>query len=189
MEKISVVKNVTYKNNFTGQHGTIYYHTIEFENGDKGEYGSKKQDQTTFIIGKEINYEYISEEKIGKDGKPWTKIIIKPIYDKQTSSPKSPSYKGKTPEQIKSILKSVARDTAIDISRNANQEKLTEQHVLDLSNAIYDWLNKADTEEKRIIRCSAMKITAKSILIKYFNMNSTNNILEVATNHYNYISN
>jgi len=41
--------------------------SIEFENGDKGYYTSKYEDQTKFIVGKES--EYVIEEKEGKNGK------------------------------------------------------------------------------------------------------------------------
>lgn len=45
---------------------------IELENGDKGFYSSKNEDQKKFIVGQES--EYNIEEKEGKEGKKYYKI-------------------------------------------------------------------------------------------------------------------
>lgn len=48
--------------------------SIEFENGDKGFYTSKSEDQKKFIIGQES--EYNLEEKEGKTGNKYYKITL-----------------------------------------------------------------------------------------------------------------
>lgn len=53
-----------------GYNDTSY--TIEFENGDKGFYSSKDDDQKRFVVGQES--EYAIEEKTGKEGKKYFKI-------------------------------------------------------------------------------------------------------------------
>jgi hypothetical protein len=73
MEKKSKVKSVQANGTWTGQGGTTYYKfEVCMENGDIGEYSSKKQEQDKFVIGEEVAYNYT--------GGQYPKI--KPIYDK-----------------------------------------------------------------------------------------------------------
>lgn len=48
--------------------------SIEFDNGDKGFYSTKSEEQTKFVIGQEI--EYNIEEKIGKNNNKWYKLSL-----------------------------------------------------------------------------------------------------------------
>lgn len=48
--------------------------SIEFNNGDKGFYSTKSEEQSKFIVQKEA--EYNIEEKTGKTGKVWFKITL-----------------------------------------------------------------------------------------------------------------
>lgn len=57
-----------------------YSFSIELDNGDKGYYTSKFEDQTKFVVGKES--EYVIEEKEGKNGNKYFKITL-PESDKQ----------------------------------------------------------------------------------------------------------
>jgi hypothetical protein len=45
---------------------------VELENGDRGYYNARSEDQTKFVVGKEA--EYLIEEKEGKTGKKYNKI-------------------------------------------------------------------------------------------------------------------
>jgi hypothetical protein len=47
---------------------------VEFDNGDKGFYTSKSEDQKVFIQGQEATY--IIEEKEGKGGKKYCKVTV-----------------------------------------------------------------------------------------------------------------
>lgn len=58
--------------------------SIEFENGDKGYYSSKVEDQKSFIIGQEA--EYNIEEKTGKNNQKYYRIT--------SPSDPAPAYKG-----------------------------------------------------------------------------------------------
>ena len=40
------------------QHGTFYRYVVEMDNGDKGEYLSKSEDQDKFVVGADTDYEY-----------------------------------------------------------------------------------------------------------------------------------
>jgi hypothetical protein len=43
MEKTSKITRTTFKNEWSGNGNTVYYHDIELENGDKGSIGSKEK--------------------------------------------------------------------------------------------------------------------------------------------------
>jgi hypothetical protein len=59
------------------QFGITYKHLIEFDNGDKGHYNSKKEVQDRFVIGKESTYTI--ETKVNGQ---YTNYSIKPVDDK-----------------------------------------------------------------------------------------------------------
>ena len=59
MIKKSVVKQAQANGTWEGKYGVMYKHEIAFENGDSGEYSSKDQNQTKFVVGQETEYEYI----------------------------------------------------------------------------------------------------------------------------------
>jgi hypothetical protein len=55
------------------QYGNTSF-VISFENGDRGFYTSKDEDQKKFIIG--VESEYIIEEKIGKNSTKYFKVTL-----------------------------------------------------------------------------------------------------------------
>lgn len=69
MKKAKVVK-ITKWEKKPGYNDTSY--TIEFDNGDKGYYSSKDDDQKRFVAGQEA--EYIIEQKEGREGKKYFKV-------------------------------------------------------------------------------------------------------------------
>ena len=52
--KIKVIKDIK---EYNGQHGTVFYHLLEMDNGDKINIGKKKKLQ----VGFELNYEIIGD--------------------------------------------------------------------------------------------------------------------------------
>jgi hypothetical protein len=68
--KKSKVTKITKWDKKEGYNETSF--TIEFENGDKGFYNSKVDDQQRFIINSEAEYDII--EKEGKNGKKYFKV-------------------------------------------------------------------------------------------------------------------
>lgn len=52
---------------------------VEFDNGDKGFFTSKDENQTKFTVGQKV--EYIATEKEGKNGKKYFKITL-PQFEK-----------------------------------------------------------------------------------------------------------
>jgi len=65
---------------YDGQNGKIYYHIIEFENGDKGQYGSKSDKCTKFTVGQESDYTI--ESKVSGN---YTNYTIKPVQAQSNS--------------------------------------------------------------------------------------------------------
>lgn len=61
MEKTSKVKSQKFQKEYEGNYGKVYYFEIEMENGDKGQYGSKKNPQDTFIEGQELSYDIVDK--------------------------------------------------------------------------------------------------------------------------------
>ena len=59
MEKTAKVKSVKFEKEFVSAYGTLYNFQVEFENGDKGQYASKKNPQTHFVEGQESAYDFI----------------------------------------------------------------------------------------------------------------------------------
>lgn len=68
--KKSKVTKITKWERKPGYNDTSF--TIEFENGDKGFYSSKTDDQKSFIVGQEA--EYNIEEKTGKNNQKYHRI-------------------------------------------------------------------------------------------------------------------
>jgi len=71
MNKKSKVTSVQNNGTWEGQYGLMYKYEISFDNSDVGEYSSKSENQTKFVIGEEIEYIYTA----GKFPK------VKPIYN------------------------------------------------------------------------------------------------------------
>ena len=61
-QKRSAVTNVTANGTYNGQYGTLYKFEVTFANGDSGEYASKSQNQTKFVVGVETDYTITSKE-------------------------------------------------------------------------------------------------------------------------------
>lgn len=106
--KKSKVTVSEYKNESTGKFGLQYYHNIEFENGDKGTYTSKRKDQVNFIVGQEADYTI--ETKINGQ---YTNVFIKPVMPAD-----KPSFGGKAafiPKDPKIEMISYAMSYAKDL--------------------------------------------------------------------------
>lgn len=56
MEKKAKITRTTFKNEWTGNGNTVYYHDIELDNGDKGSIGSKEKMPARLNPGQELTY-------------------------------------------------------------------------------------------------------------------------------------
>jgi len=75
--KTGKVTSASFKKEWSGKFGTMFDHNIEFANGDKGVYTSKKKEQDKFKVGEETPYTIETTERNG-----YTNYVIKPIVEK-----------------------------------------------------------------------------------------------------------
>lgn len=106
--KKGVVRSVTGNGTWDSKYGTMYKFEIAFDNGDAGEYNSKSQDQTKFVIGQEAEYTIASREYNGN-----TFYTIKPA---QPAGGYGGGYKSKAdPEKDKRIAKLAVLKSATEL--------------------------------------------------------------------------
>lgn len=74
MRKASEVTAATYISSYTGKYGVMYVNLIVMKNGDSGEYISKFNPQTKFVVGQIADYE-LAERATPKG----TVLTIKPV--------------------------------------------------------------------------------------------------------------
>ena len=135
MIKKSVVKQAQANGTWQGKFGTMYKHEIAFENGDSGEYSSKDQYQTKFVVGQETEYEFI-------DGK-YPKV--KPINNWQ------PNAQASTPKQSKDdvqeyIIKQSTLKCATDyVIANGGDER----RVIEVAEMFTNWVLKGDKPQEQ----------------------------------------
>lgn len=56
MEKKAKITRTTFKNEWQGSNGSVFYHDIELDNGDKGSIGSKEKMPAKLNPGSELTY-------------------------------------------------------------------------------------------------------------------------------------
>jgi hypothetical protein len=128
MIKTSTVKNVQANGTWEGKFGMMYKFEVEFENEDAGEYSSKTQDQTKFVVGSEMEYEFID----GNFPK------VKPVYQKPdfASNGFSGGYK-KDDKVQKMIVKQSSLKSAVDYCSKGN---CSPSDVIKVAQEFVDWV-------------------------------------------------
>ena len=128
MIKKSVVKSAQANGGWNGKYGYMYKHEIAFENGDSGEYSSKDQNQTKFVVGQETEYEYI-------DGK-YPKV--KPVNNFQQGNFSAAPKSDKVQEYI---VKHSSLKCAVDyVIANGGDTKT----ILDTAEIFTNWVLKGE---------------------------------------------
>jgi hypothetical protein len=56
MEKKAKIKRTVFKNEWKGSNGSVYYHEVELDNGDKGQIGCKENMPVKLNPGNELTY-------------------------------------------------------------------------------------------------------------------------------------
>ena len=119
----------------------MYKFEIDFQNDDCGEYSSKSKDQNKFVIGEEVEYEFID----GKFPK------VKPVYQKPdfASNGFSGGYKKDDTVQ-KMIVKQSSLKSAVDYCSGGN---CSTSDVLKVAQEFVDWVmeNKKPDENNEMI--------------------------------------
>jgi hypothetical protein len=111
MEKISKVTNVTGNGSWDSQYGKLYKFEVFFENGDVGDYNSKLQEQTSFVVGQEATYELTAKEFQGR-----TFYTVKPVKKQQAYG--GYAAKPADPEKDKKIARMSVLKCATDLVVN-----------------------------------------------------------------------
>lgn len=142
MEKTSKVTQISGAGHYDGQYGRMYRFEVHFENGDYGQYMSKSQDQTKFVMGQDATYTRESKEHNGN-----TYYTIKPAQTNAFAGGGNKGYQ-KDPETEKrisrmSVLK-VAGDLCIagkiELHSITNVAQILERYVMtgeDSMTAVY----------------------------------------------------
>ena len=130
--KKSKVTNVQANGTWEGKFGMMYKFEVSFENGDNGEYSSKSKDQNKFVIGEQIEYEYID----GRFPK------VKPVYAKPefTSNSFSGGYK-KDDNVQKMIVKQSSLKAAVEF---CNSSTCGVDDILKIAQQFTDWVMSED---------------------------------------------
>lgn len=97
---------------YTGRNGQIFCHSITFENGDVGEYGSQKQQQTKFVVGQEAEY------TITPNSNPAFAAKVKPVYAPQQGGPGVWKQGERRPTNNRSFALAYAKDIAVAMIRS-----------------------------------------------------------------------
>ena len=126
MIKISKVKSVQANGTWEGKFGMMYKFEVAFENGDAGEYSSKTQDQTKFVVGEEVEYERIDKGKY---------IHIKPISNFTPNTNYAPKKDGNVQEYI---IKQSSLKCAVDIC--IAQGTYSTEDVIARAEIFVDWV-------------------------------------------------
>lgn len=66
MEKTAKITRTTFKNQWAGPNGIVFYHDVELDNGDKGSIGSKDQMPAKLNPGQSLTYTIEVGEKGNK---------------------------------------------------------------------------------------------------------------------------
>lgn len=83
----SKIKSIEFKNEWANPNGgSIFYHTITFENGDSGQIGAKSKLPEKLKVGESLEYEITTDEKGNKKVKA---IQLPPNVFKASQMPKN----------------------------------------------------------------------------------------------------
>jgi len=121
-----IVKSVNPQGSFDSQWGTFFKFMLEFEDGMKGEYLSKSENQNKFIVGQSVDIEVTTREYNGQ------KINkIKPVSNFQQSN--TPQSKSTYRDEL--IIKQNALTNACNIVGVDDVAK-----ILEIADAFKEWV-------------------------------------------------
>jgi len=133
--KKSKVTNVQSNGTWSGQFGTMYKFEVEFENGDIGEYSSKSQEQTKFVVGQETDYEYID----GKFPK------VKPVWV-QNQPPQPTQSK---PQRTDDVQAMIVKQSSLKAAVEYCDSNCTIEDVIYNAEIFYNWVMSGEKPESR----------------------------------------
>lgn len=125
--KKSKISNIQFTKTWSGEKGTVYYHDIEFENGDKGQAGFKSEVPAEYEIGTEHDYELI----------PNGNYAAKIKFIKQSGGGKGGFSK---PANNAGFALSYAKDILIASWQPQSPKRLTSDEMFALADKMLNWL-------------------------------------------------
>ncbi len=128
MEKKSKITRTIFKNEWSGNNGTVFYHEVELENGDKGQIGCKDKSPQWLNPGNELTYTLEVSDKGTK---------IKKVNDQNQG------YKGgggKPPASPASFALSYAKDVVIASWGEHSPKKMDSEALFAIAEKMYNWM-------------------------------------------------
>ena len=126
--KKSKVTNVQGNGTWEGKFGMMYKFDINMENGDAGEYSSKNLDQTKFVVGQEVDYEFY--------GGQWPRIKPhNPQFSNFAPAGNTPAFSKPNTDKDKSIAWLACLKAAADFNSQKNSDS---EMVVNNAKAFYN---------------------------------------------------
>ena len=126
--KKSKVTNVQGNGTWDGKFGMMFKFDINMENGDAGEYSSKSQDQTKFVVGQEVDYEF--------HGGQYPRIKPhNPQYSNTAPAGNMPAFSKPNTDKDKSIAWLACLKAAADFNSQKNSDS---EMVVNNAKAFYN---------------------------------------------------
>ena len=135
MEKKAKVTKITKMDKKDNYGNTSFI--VEFENGDKGFYVSKNENQSVFVVGQDANY--LIETKLGNSGKEYFKVST-------PQKPFTPNNGGAkyTPQDPKTQMISFALSYSKDcyVANINNGKNVGEDFIFSIADRMVKWLKE-----------------------------------------------
>lgn len=123
--KTSKITKCEFTREWNGSNGTIYYHSIELDNGDFGDIGTKEKLPAKLSPGAEINYEIIADGEYKGKKKYKIKLVsnfMQQAGTQQSSAPSSSNYSSANKDE--NIARSVALKASVDMNHSDDPAKV-----------------------------------------------------------------
>ena len=127
--KTSKITKLTGNGTWQSNHGLLYKHLIEFENGDSGEVNTKTE-EPPYKVGEEVSY------KITPSGNQYPDRI-KIEQESKGSGSKNNLFGDK-----RGFALSYAKDLAVARIRQGQREHTDTSSIIAQADKFYEWLNK-----------------------------------------------
>lgn len=121
---INIIEN---QKQWQGNNGMIYYHEITFDNGDKGQYGSKTPTCEKFKVGDVADYDI--EERVNGNFKNYT---VKPVQQNGAG--------GFKPKQDNIISITAQSSMKSSVEFHKNNPNAGHAELKETAEFIFDWL-------------------------------------------------
>lgn len=129
MEKKAKIIRVVFKNEWAGQNGTVFYHEVELDNGDKGQIGCKDKEPAFLNPGSELTYTI----EIGDKGNK-----IKRVQESKGGFHSGP----KAPASPASFALSYAKDVVIASWGEHSPAKMKSEDLFLIAEKMYKWMKE-----------------------------------------------